>query len=112
MTTAESWRESAFFVIHSKKERDFHSHFGISSSSAAWLWNKILLQDLDPFFTGTHFLWTLYFLKTSSTSWSVIISRFHVADERTFKKWVWYTLTLIDNILPKVSFFLLYFQKV
>jgi hypothetical protein len=102
MTTAESWLKSAAFYIHSRQERDFRAHFGISSASTAWLWNTMLLEELDPYFSGTHLLWTLYFLKTAGTSWSVIKSQFNIADERTFKKWLGYTLDLIDVILPKV----------
>jgi hypothetical protein len=60
---------------------------------------------LQPAFSGAHLLWTLYFLKTSSSSSrESLSSRFGVKDERTMKKWIWYTLCLLDTVLPPFDF--------
>jgi len=100
----DAWLRLGGFHCSEISERAFRAHFGISSFAVSHLWRWIIQEPLKPLFSGIHLLWTLYFLKCSSSSWEQIISFWHVKDERTFKKWVWYTLNLIDSILPEFDF--------
>jgi len=99
-----SWLYIASIYTNRKQEREFRSHFGLPSRAVGKLWDWIILEKLHKNFSGTHLLWTLYFLKVSPSSWSTLISFWNVKDERTFKHWLWYTLELIDRVLPDFNF--------
>ncbi|KAL6068907.1 hypothetical protein QOT17_007879 [Balamuthia mandrillaris] len=102
--SSEHWREQAEEWVGSKEEKEFRAHFGLPSDAVAWLWDLISPNAAKRGYSGYYFLWSLFFLKTSGSSWSVLKSRFGVKDERTFKKWLWYTLKLIDEVLPQFNF--------
>jgi hypothetical protein len=111
-TNGKEWRRFAKPYIHNIQERTFRAHFGIPSAAVSFLWRLMILSPLDNYFSSDHLFWTLYFLKCGCTSWETILSRFNVSDERTFTKWLWYTLNLIDDVLPDVSKFYYYFKLI
>jgi hypothetical protein len=96
------WLQLAQVYIHSTSEHIFHAHFGLPVDAVTLLWHWILSCHLQKGYSVVHLLWTLYFLKTSPSSWEVVCSFFSVKEPRTFKKWLWETLCLIDYVLPNV----------
>jgi len=102
-TLAANFVEFAYPIVHSRRERDFISHFGICPLTLAYFWHSFALPVLPPRanFTATHMLWTMWFLKSTPVNWPQAGSRFSV-DPRTLQRHVFFGLNLIDEVLPEV----------
>ena len=92
----------AFPITNSTSVRSFLAHFGIHPSNMCKLWLLVNgTKAKQCGFSAVHLLWTLFFLKSVSSSVSVIVAKLQ-CDERTFWRWVTIGLQLVANRLPKV----------
>ena len=75
----------------------FRAHFCVTPSLCAEIWARLAFQ---PSGKPIHLLWALLFLKTYSTEH--VHAAFCQVDEKTFRKWAWIYIKLIEG-LPIVS---------
>ena len=98
----QNWSGDA---LGANDQRKFSSSFGTKPLICAILWNTILpsKNGVHP----VHLLWTLHFLKTSSTQG--VLSSTVESDEKTIRKWVWYFVGCIADLESKVvSYFFIF----
>lgn len=81
--------------------RAFRAHFGTSIDVCSLLWDGIRADTrFYRYIQPRHLLWALLFLKTYNTE-DVLSSRVGTTP-KTFRKWVWKVLRLIQRMKPKV----------
>ena len=95
---------------HSTNERIFRAHFGGPSIAINLLAQKILEKcTLPRLWNLDHLFMALFFLKCPSSSLDVLASRFHICAS-TFEKRLWESLSLINEVLPEVHYFILFYD--
>ncbi len=109
LQTGEHWKLLAVACGYCTRssERQFRAHFGGPSEAIASLWSD-MQAHCTPFphlWKPQHLLQMLFFLKSPQTSWEVLLSRFNVGDQRTFKKYLWQSLDFVLHSLPEVMDF-------
>ena len=84
----------------------FIGNFGTMPVIVAVLWRllKPWVRRQRGYCKPWHLLWTLMFMKTYGTEKH--LASFVGADEKTWRKWVWYMLEGIHNLSPKVVSFM------
>ena len=83
--------------LRKKVETTFNGMYGMTVYQFLILWNLIHDQfNIDTYFSITHLLWTLYFLKQYQSR-NVMTVLFRTS-KNTLSKWIWYTLDLISNL--------------
>lgn len=79
----------------------FMANFGTPPSIVALLWQMMAsINGIDTYCKPKHLLWTLMFLKTYAT-FDVIACRVG-ADEKTVRKWVWYVVFTVADLVDDV----------
>lgn len=94
--------------IHCKTDlRRFVALFGVSSSSATILWNRL---GNCPINGGApkHLLWALMFVKIYATE--NVNATLLKTDEKTFRKWTWVFLKMLSDIKVVSNLNIFYFK--
>lgn len=102
MTSAGNHRRSETVEVNR-----YMANFGTHPSVVAVLWRMVAgINGIDAYFKPKHLLWGLFFLKTYTT-FDVIACRVG-ADEKTVRKWVWYAVRvvadLVDDVVSRMFF--------
>ncbi len=84
-------KQISIAVVH----RMFEGLFGLTPHVTSITWN-LLLQCLPQARTPRQLLWSLLFLKSYATE-DVNCAIVRV-DEKTYRKWTWFFVDLIDNL--------------
>lgn len=83
------------------KNTRYVANFGAHPSVVALLWQLLVgCNTLDTYCKPKHLLWALLFLKTYAT-FDVIACRVG-ADEKTVRKWVWYVVHALADLVDDV----------
>ena len=73
--------------VRRSTHRQFVAFFGVSAAIASIAWGKMARRNLIPSKGAPrHFLWTLHWLKTYSST-DVICGMFRIGSDKTFTKW-------------------------
>ena len=73
--------------VRRSTHRQFVAFFGVSAAIASIAWGKMARRNLIPLKGAPrHFLWTLHWLKTYSST-DVICGMFRIGSDKTFTKW-------------------------
>jgi len=84
-------------MTNKRMKRRFNSSFGLEPELCKVVWDALI----ESSYVGSnprpkHFFWTLHFLKVYATEEN---NASHVgADEKTFRKWVWFYAECIANL--------------
>ena len=82
------------------QERVFRSQFGVSWFICEDVWNMLDVNKPDPNREAKHLLWTFIFLKVYGNE--TTHARLVGTSPKTFRKWVWNTLTEIADLKAMV----------
>jgi hypothetical protein len=103
-TPERFWLALAKPITNSLFHKAFIFHFGLQPLETNELW-LLLTEKACLGFDASHLLWTLFFLKTISSSLLVTLPHLHCS-KKAFWKWINIGLELICNCLPKVKLLL------